>query len=100
MGNEMQNILANCVGFYWDRGNSRKNWLKHQITPSECEQIYFNQPLLTKDDIKHSESRFFALGKTDGNRKLFIAFTIRQEHIHVISARDTSRKEREAYETI
>lgn len=96
------NILTQCTGFEWDEGNSRKNWIKHQVTPSECEQIYFNQPLIVKSDIKHSENetRFFALGKTDGNKKLFIAFTVRKNQIRVISARDMSRKEREVYETL
>ena len=102
MNDEIKNVLAQCTSFDWDKGNSRKNWIKHQVTPSECEQIYFNQPLIVKNDIKHSEheTRFFALGKTDGNRKLFIAFTVRKDQIRVISARDMSRKEKEVYETL
>lgn len=100
--NEIKNMLSQCVGFDWDKGNSRKNWTKHKVTPSECEQIYFNQPFIVKSDIKHSEneSRFFVLGQTDNDRKLFIAFTVRNDKIRVISARDMSRKEREVYETL
>lgn len=95
-------MLTQCVGFNWDEGNSKKNWIKHQVTPSECEQIYFNQPLIVKNDLKHSENeaRFFALGETDNHRKLFIAFTVRKDKIRVISARDMSQKEREVYETL
>ncbi len=102
MSDEIQNILTQCTGFEWDEGNSRKNWIKYQVTPSECEQTYFNQPLIVKNDIKHSkyEARFYALGKTDENRKLFIAFTVRKDQIRVISARDMSRKEREVYEAL
>lgn len=102
IGNEMKNMLSQWVGFDWDKGNSRKNWTRHRVTPPECEQIYFNQPLIVKNDIKHSEneSRFFALGQTDDDRKLFIAFTVRKDKIRVISARDMSRKEREVYETL
>lgn len=92
-------ILSQCEGFDWDDGNINKNWLKHKVSPAECEQIFFNRPLVIQDDIKHSEAekRFYALGRTDSKRNLFIAFTVRNKRIRVISTRDMSRKEREAY---
>ena len=92
-------ILKECSGFQWDDGNSDKNWISHQVTKSECEQIFFNQPLFVEDDEKHSktEIRYYALGKTDDERKLFIVFTIRENLIRIISARDMSKKEREIY---
>ena len=92
-------ILKKCTGFQWDDGNSDKNWITHQVTKSECEQIFFNLPLLVADDKKHSkvEVRYYALGKTDDERKLFVVFTIRENLIRVISARDMSKKEREVY---
>ncbi|MBN2133052.1 MAG: BrnT family toxin [Sedimentisphaerales bacterium] len=51
------------------------------------------------DDPKHSqeEQRHYALGRTDHGRLLFIAFTVRNNNIRVISARDLSRKERKMY---
>jgi uncharacterized DUF497 family protein len=47
-------------------------------------------------DEKHSqkETRFFALGHTDSGRLLFVVFTIRNNLIRVISARNMNRKER------
>ncbi len=92
-------ILSQCEGFEWDDGNINKNWLKHKVSPAECEQIFFNRPLVIQDDIKHSEAekRFYALGRTDSKRTLFIAFTVGNKRIRVISARDMSRKEREVY---
>jgi uncharacterized DUF497 family protein len=91
--------LNKCTGFGWDNGNKSKNWVKHKVTPSECEQIFFNRPLVVKDDPKHSltEKRFYALGRTNIKRFLFIAFTVRNNLIRVISARDMSRKERKVY---
>lgn len=99
MNKQIQNILSSCTGFDWDKGNSKKNWIKHKVTPAECEQIFFNQPLMIQDYVQHSktEKRFLALGQTDKNRSLFIAFTFRNDLIRVISARDLSRKEREVY---
>ena len=90
-------ILSQCEGFEWDDGNINKNWLKHNVSPAECEQIFFNRPRVTQGDIKHSkaEKRFYALGRTDSKRTLFIAFTVRKKRIRIISARDMSRKERE-----
>jgi len=41
--------------------------------------------------------RFYALGQTDMKRFLFIAFTVRNNLIRVISARDMSREERRVY---
>jgi len=93
-------LLNQCIGFDWDKGNIDKNWIKHKVSPAECEQTFFNRPLVIQDDVMHStraEKRFYALGKTDSKRTLFIAFTIRKNLIRVISARDMSRKEREVY---
>jgi len=92
--------LYKCSGFDWDEGNTSKNWLKHKVTPTECEQIFFNQPLMVQGDPRHSkrETRYYALGKTDLKRTLFVAFTVRNNLIRVISARDMSRKERRVYD--
>ena len=91
--------LSNCLGFEWDKGNIDKNRIKHKVSSSECEQIFFNHPLLIQDDILHSttEERYYALGKTDSYRLLFVVFTVRNNLIRVISARDMSKKERGVY---
>ncbi|GAB1258729.1 BrnT family toxin [Aurantivibrio plasticivorans] len=90
------------TGFDWDGGNARKSVEKHNVTQFEAEQVFFNQPLLILDDVKHSqkEARFHALGKTDSARLLHITFTLRSANtlIRVISARDMHRKEKTAYE--
>ena len=86
--------------FDWDEGNIDKNELKHGVTCLECEQIFFNKPLLFLKDTIHSisEERYYAYGKTDSGRFLTIVFTIRKDKIRVISARDMSKKERNYYE--
>lgn len=91
--------LAALEGFEWADGNREKNWLKHQVTWSECEESFFNSPLLLNPDPIHSqaETRYFALGQTNAGRLLFIAFTIRKNKIRIISARDMSQKERGFY---
>jgi uncharacterized DUF497 family protein len=94
----LERLLA-CTGFDWDEGNLLKNWEKHGVTVAECEQVFFNRPLLARPDEHHSkaEVRFYLLGKADSGRPLFVVFTIRGDRIRVISARDQSRKERRSY---
>ncbi|MDI6768291.1 MAG: BrnT family toxin [Anaerolineales bacterium] len=92
--------LNSIVGFDWDEGNREKNWLKHRVTTSECEEAFFNLPLLLQPDPSHSqaEHRYFVLGQTNVGRYLFIAFTTRNDKIRVISAREMSQKESAIYE--
>ena len=95
-------ILTDCIGFEWDDANQDKNWKTHEVSKVECEEVFFNQPLLLYEDIHHSEKerRLFVLGKTNLERSLFIVFTIRKKLIRVISARCMSRKERAIYEKV
>jgi uncharacterized DUF497 family protein len=95
----MNKLLSDCLGFQWDKGNSKKNWIRHKVTRTECEQVFFNEPLLVADDIKHSQSekRWYGLGQTDRGRLLFIVFTIRDQLIRVISARNMNHNERKIY---
>lgn len=92
--------LAACTGFDWDEGNLLKNWEKHRVSAAECEEVFFNRPLVAAPDPGHSdeEPRFFVLGRTDAGRKLFLVFTTRGTHIQVISARNMTRRERERYQ--
>lgn len=91
-----------CTGFEWDKGNSSKNLVRHGVSDSECEQIFFNQPFISGSDVRHSneEPRHYALGRTDSGRRLFIVYTVRNRLIRVISARDMSRKEKRAFELL
>lgn len=99
---EAPDLLSECTGFDWDEGNKEKNWISHQVTSSECEELFFNQPLVVADDVLHSkdENRYYALGQTNAGRLLFILLTIRKKLIRVISAREMSRKERKVYRSL
>ena len=96
----MKDDLGGVVGFDWDEGNTDKNLTTHNVENWECEQVFFNQPLLVLDDLRHSttEKRWAAFGKTDAGRLLIVVFAKRQDLIRVISARDMNRKERGFYE--
>ena len=66
----------------------------------ECEEVFFNLPLLLQSDDAHSQKEpgYYVLGHTIAGRRLFIALTVREDKIRVISARDLSKKERKIYE--
>lgn len=96
----MKDEFEPIVGFQWDEGNVDKNRIMHTVENWECEQIFFNAPLLVVGDPRHSatEERWAAFGHTDDGRLLTVVFTKRRNLIRVISARDMSRKERRFYE--
>jgi uncharacterized DUF497 family protein len=85
--------------FDWDEGNAPKIWAKHEVTMPECEEVLTRHPLVAGPDVEHSdrEDRYFALGRTDLGRRLFVVFTLRDELIRVISAREMSRRERRVF---
>jgi uncharacterized protein len=93
--------MSKVIGFEWDEGNARKNE-RHGVSMAEAEQVFFSSPLLVLADSRHSESetRFYALGKTNEGRRLHVTFTLRDDdqRIRVISARNMHRKERVIYE--
>ena len=92
--------FSQITGFQWDKGNRDKNWERHQVSNTECEELFFNAPLIVAEDSLHSrsEERFYALGQTNAERRLFLVFTVRTNLLRVISARDMSKKERKIYE--
>ena len=95
-------VFEQVDGFDWDSGNTDKNWRKHRVHSSECEEIFFNEPYYVTEDASHSktEQRFYLLGVTNAGRRLFVVFIIRNNKIRDISARDMSRKERNVYEDL
>jgi uncharacterized DUF497 family protein len=88
------------ISFQWDLGNIDKNWEKHQISNIECEEVFFDDQKITLKDVLHSgkEDRYIIFGKTKNKKLLFIAYTIRNNKIRIISARVADKKEKKFYE--
>ena len=85
--------LGACTGFDWNTSNADKNWERHQVTPEEAEDVFFQAPLVVRSDGRHSkaEKRYYALGQTTAGRRLFVAFTVRRSLVRVISVRDMNK---------
>ena len=97
---DLSKLFEKVEGFDWDKANKDKNWEKHGVKNREAAEVFFNKPLIVNFDKRYSknEVRFQTLGRTNENRKLFIVFTIRNNKIRIISARNIIKKERRVYE--
>ena len=86
--------------FSWDAGNRNKNWVKHRVTDMESEEVFFDVFKKEYPDPVHSqeEMRKLLVGQTKRGRVLFIVYTIRNNAIRVISARDLNKREVKLYE--
>ena len=92
-------LFRELLEFEWDRGNREKNFVKHNVTNAECEEVFFDPHKRILKEILHAESarpesRYVIVGLTKVDRALYIVFTFRKWKIRVISARDLNRKER------
>lgn len=96
----MLNFAA--IGFDWDSGN-RAKCQKHGVTVEDIEAVFAGE-VRVAPDVRHSssETRFIAIGRGDGLRLMFVAFTLRRCSsgvlIRPISARYMHRKEIAQYE--
>jgi len=86
--------------FEWDFGNTTHLWERHQVRPFEAEEATADLHAIEGPDKLHSqgEARFIIIGRTRKGRMLFLAFTIRSNHIRILHARDAKRKEVKLYE--
>lgn len=95
-------LLGNThFDFEWDSGNVEKSKSKHDVDFQEAQEIFYDPniiPLGIQVEPVVDEPRFGVLGSTIDKRHLFVAFTIREGKIRVISARVMNRKEKALYE--
>lgn len=91
--------LRDVTGFEWDEANV-KHIARHNATPSEAEDVFFDTNNVLNEDLKHSiaENRFIIIGKTKEGRLLYQIFTKRGNKIRIISSRDINKKEVKLYE--
>ena len=86
--------------FEWDPKKAAKNFRKHRVSFNEAATV-FGDPLgTTVADPDHSlaEDRYITVGMSSRRRLVMVGHTERGERIRIISARELTRAEREAYE--
>lgn len=91
--------------FEWDTQKAITNYEKHKISFEEAATIFGDPDGLDGEDSDHSqhEERRQRIAQSIAGRILFVVYTVRKtdhgkkEIIRIISARQASRKERQAY---
>ena len=84
----------------WDEGKADRNLIKHGVSFDEAKTV-FNDPLYVDFyDPNHSEDeeRYLIVGESNRGRLLIVSYTERGNKIRLISARETTKAERETYE--
>ena len=86
--------------FEGDKNKATSNLSKHDVSFDEAKTV-FNDPLYVDFyDIDHAddEHRYIIIGQSQQARLLIVSYTEREDAIRLISAREATRREREAYE--
>ena len=74
---------------------------KHQVLPSEIEEVLFGKPVFRKAQKGHvpGEDVYAALGQTEAGRYLIVYFVYKAtREALILSAREMEANERNAYE--
>ena len=85
----------------WSEAIVDKLLAKHQVLPTEAEELLFSQPefRFVERGERKGEDIYAALGQTDAGRYLIVYFIMKQQNVAlVLSARDMEHKERRLYE--
>ena len=84
--------------FQWDDSKAAQNVAKHGVS-FDVAKLIFKDPFAVEqidDREDYSEERFTVIGMVD-NRLMFVAYTIRNELIRIISARAAEPFEKREY---
>ena len=86
--------------FEWDPAKAARNEAKHGVSFKEAATVFGDPLSMAFDDPAHSydEQRALLVGMSDEQRVLIVSYTERGDTIRIISARETTRGERETYE--
>ncbi|MFN4978920.1 MAG: BrnT family toxin [Pseudanabaena sp.] len=86
--------------YEWDENKATKNLAKHGVSFTEAKTIFDDPMYVDFYDLDHSEDeeRYLIVGESNRGRLLIVSYTERRELIRIISAREVTKSEREAYE--
>ncbi|HYX43310.1 MAG TPA: BrnT family toxin [Pyrinomonadaceae bacterium] len=86
--------------FAWDDEKAAVNLAKHGVSFAEAESVFDDPLYVDFYDPDHSadEHRYIIIGASQQGRILIVSYTERDHVIRLISAREVTRNEREAYE--
>lgn len=86
--------------FEWDENKAERNLTKHGVSFTEAKTV-FDDPLYVDfydPDHSEDEERYLLVGTSHQKRLLIVSYTERADSIRIISAREATKAERNAYE--
>jgi uncharacterized DUF497 family protein len=95
------------IRFEWDAAKNLINQRKPGISFEEASQVFLDTLFISvKDRVEDGEQRWRTYGEIEGCMLMMVAHTVRNveenggtiEVMHIISARNASRRERQRYE--
>ena len=86
--------------FEWDETKAARNVSKHRVSFEEAKTVFDDPLYIDFYDPDHSEqeARYLMVGESNQRRLLIVSYTEQGELTRLISAREVTRSEREAYE--
>ena len=86
--------------FEWDEEKAVANLAKHGISFAEARTVFDDPLYVDFYDPDHSsqEHRYIIIGESRQGRLLVVSYTERGDVTRLISAREVTRSEQEAYE--
>lgn len=86
--------------FEWSNNKASSNLSKHKVSFEEAKTVFDDPLYIDFYDPDHSEDeeRYLIVGESNQKRLLIVSYTERGNSIRIISAREVTRAEREAYE--
>jgi uncharacterized DUF497 family protein len=84
--------------FEWDEAKAAENYTKHGISFATAIRVFDDAFAIERPDDRedYGEDRYSILGMVDG-RLLYVAYTVREGVIRIISARGAEPYERRQY---
>lgn len=83
-------------GFEWDEAKAQSNAAKHGVTFDLAKLAFQDAFALEWSDVARAEPRISCLAMAEG-RLLFVAYTMRDDTVRLISARLATAAERRRY---
>lgn len=88
------------MNFDWDKSKAQANLAKHGVTFDEARSVFADPFYVDFYDPDHSdeEERYIIIGQSQQQRLLVVSYTERQQQTRLISAREATQREKQAYE--
>lgn len=86
--------------FEWNDEKAASNLAKHGVLFDEAKTVFDDSFFIVFADAEHSqdEARFLIIGMSNTHRLLIVSYTERGATTRIISARETTPRERSIYE--